>query len=117
MTMLDQLLVVLAQASVHSQQLLVLVMNSTLEAPCLLAQGTVVSTHVFNLHLQFLDFPCIGAETTILCCSSAVGVLMELEHVLGISYHALPPSTVVLLVDIICPFDTRLPLRIGVALN
>jgi hypothetical protein len=80
---LDQLQVMLTRLSVHSQQLLVLFMNSTVEGPCLLAQGTVVSTHVFNLHLQFLDFPCTRVETAVLCYNGALGVLFKLEHVLG----------------------------------
>jgi hypothetical protein len=47
----DQLLVVLTRALVHSQLLLVLVTNATLEGPCLLAQGIVVLAHLINLQL------------------------------------------------------------------
>jgi hypothetical protein len=113
----QQLLAALARASVHSQQLLVLVTNVTLESPQLLTQGTMVSTHVLDIHLQGLDLTCIHAEMTTLSCNGALGGLLQLEHVLGISRHVRPTAMVVVMVDVARPIDARLSLRIGVVLN
>jgi hypothetical protein len=71
--------------TVDGQNLLVLVVNVTLKSPQLLAQGTMLLAHTLDLLLKGFDLPCISTETTMLSSNDELGVVLQLEQVLGIS--------------------------------
>jgi hypothetical protein len=102
---------------VDHQELLVLVANVTLKSHQLLAQGTVLLSHMPNLLLKGYDLPCLSTETTTLSHNDAFGVLLQLKQVLGISCHVCPTTVVVVLKDIACLINVCLPLQIGVVLD
>jgi hypothetical protein len=56
-------------------------MNATLKSPQLLAQGTVILSHTFDLLLKGFDLPSISTEVTTLSSNDALGVMLQLEHV------------------------------------
>jgi hypothetical protein len=91
---------VLGRATVNSLKLLVLVANMTLKSPQLLAQGTVLLSHLSNLLLKGFDLPCISTEMMVLSSNDALGVVLQLEHVLTISCHVCPTSVVAVLEDV-----------------
>jgi hypothetical protein len=111
------LLVMLGRAMVDGQELLVLVTNMTLKSPQLLAQGTVVLGHMPDLLLRGFNLPCISIETMTLSNNNALGVVLQMEQVLGISSHVCPTTVVVVLKDIARLFNAYPPLRIRVVLD
>jgi hypothetical protein len=81
-----------------------LVMNVTLKSPQLLAQGTMLLSHTFDLLLKGFDLTCISTEMTMMSSNDVLGV------VLGISRHIRPTSMVVVLKDIACLIHACHPL-------
>jgi hypothetical protein len=73
--------------------------------------------YMLDLSFKGFDLPYISAETAVLSCNSALGVLLQLEHVLGVSRHVRPTVMVVVLKDIVRLINARLPLWIRVVLN
>jgi hypothetical protein len=94
------LLVTLDRAKVDGQKLLVLVTNVTLKSPQLLVQGTMLLINMPDLLLKGCDLPCISIETAALSSNDTMGVMLQLEHVLGMSRHVCPSSMVVVLEDV-----------------
>jgi hypothetical protein len=111
------LLVMLGRATVDGQKLLVLVANATLKSPQLLMQGTVLLSHTSDLLLKGFDLPCISTETTTLFRNDALGVVLQLEHVLSISHHVRPTSVVVVLEDVARLINVCRPLWIRAVLD
>jgi hypothetical protein len=71
---------------------MVLVTNVILKSPQLLVQGTVLLGHTLDLLLKGFDLPCISIETMTLSSNNALGVMLQLEQVLGIlAMYAQPP--------------------------
>jgi hypothetical protein len=89
----------------------------TLKSPQLLAQGTVLLSHMSDLLLKGFDLPCISTETTALSSNDALGVMLQLEHVLGISHHVCPSNVVVVLDDVACLVHVCHPLQIRAVLD
>jgi hypothetical protein len=85
---------------VDGQKLLVLVVNETLKSPQLLAQGTMLLSHTSDLLLKGFDLPGISTKTTMLSSNDGLGVVLQLEQVLGISRHVRPTHMVVVLEDV-----------------
>jgi hypothetical protein len=108
---------VLGQETVDGQKLLVLVMNVTLKSPQIQAQGTVLLIHTSDFLLKGFDLPCISTETTTLSSNNVLGVVLQLEHVMGISRHVCPTSVVVVLEDSARLFNACRPLQIGEVLD
>jgi hypothetical protein len=68
------------------------VTNVILKSPQLLVQGTVLLGHTLDLLLKGFDLPCISIETMTLSSNNALGVMLQLEQVLGIlAMYAQPP--------------------------
>jgi hypothetical protein len=107
----------LGRATVVGQKLLVLVANATLKSPQLLMQGTVLLSHTSDLLLKGFDLPCISTETTTLFRNDALGVVLQLEHVLSISHHVRPTSVVVVLEDVARLINVCRPLWIRAVLD
>jgi hypothetical protein len=107
----------LLQLILQVLELLVLVTNATLECPQLLVQGIVLLSHMSNLLLKGFDLPCISTETTTLSSNDALGVVLQLEHVLGISRLVHPTSMVVVLEDIAHLINACRPLWIRAVLG
>jgi hypothetical protein len=74
-----QLLVTLGRATVDSQELLVLVMEVTLQVSHLLANNTMLLGHMTDLLVKGLDLLGIATKMTPLCCNDALGVVLQLE--------------------------------------
>jgi hypothetical protein len=91
---------VLGRVTVDGQKLLVLVTNATLKSPQLLVQGTMLLSHTSDLLLKGFDLPCISTKMTTLSSNDALDVVLQLEHVLGISRHVRPTSVIMVLEDI-----------------
>jgi hypothetical protein len=102
---------------VDGQKLLVLVTNATLESPQLLAQSTVLLGHTLDLLLKGFDLPCISTETKTLSSNDALGVVIQLEQVLGISHHVHPTTVVVVLKVVPRLVNACPPLQIRVVLD
>jgi hypothetical protein len=115
--MLKQLLVALNRATIDGQKLMVLVMNVTLKSPQLLAQGTVHLSHTSILLLKGFDLPCITTEMKMLSSNDALGVMLQLEQVMGISHHVRPTSVVVVLEDVARLVNACHPLQIRAVLD
>jgi hypothetical protein len=101
---------------VDGQKLLLLVANTTLKSPQLLVQGTMFLSHTSDLLLKRFDLPCISTEMPALSSHDALGVVLQLEHVPGISCHVCPTSVVVVLEDVACLVLACHPLQIGAVL-
>jgi hypothetical protein len=91
--------------------------NATLKSPQLLVQGTVFLSHTFDLLLKGFDLPCISTETTMLSSNDAMGVVLQLEHMLSISRHVRPTRMVVVLEDVAFLIHACRPLWIGAVLD
>jgi hypothetical protein len=102
---------VLSRATVDSQKLLVLVANATLKSPQLLAQGTVLLSHMSDLLLKGFDLPCISTKMMMLSSNDALGVMLQPEQVMSISRHVRPTSVVVILEDVARLINACLPLE------
>jgi hypothetical protein len=85
---------------IDGQKLLVLVTNATLKNPQLLVHGTMLLAHTLDLLLKGFDLPCISIKTVMLSSNDALGVVLQLEQVLGISCHVRPTTMVVVLEDV-----------------
>jgi hypothetical protein len=73
--------------------------------------------HTLSLLLKGFDLPCISTETAPLSCNDVLGVMLQLEQVLGISHHVRLTTMIVVLKDVTCLINARLPLRIRVVLD
>jgi hypothetical protein len=102
---------------VDGQKLLVVVANTTLKSPQLVAQCTVFLGHMSDIVLKGFDLPCISTEATTLSSNDAMGVMLQLEQVLGISHHVHQTSMVVVLEDVAHLINTCHTLRIRVVLD
>jgi hypothetical protein len=101
---------VLGQATVDSQELLVLVVEANLKVSHLLAHDTILLGHTTNLLGKGLDLLGITTKMTPLSCNDALDVVLQLEQVLGIACHVCPTTIVVILEDVACLIHVCLPL-------
>jgi hypothetical protein len=102
---------------VDSQELLVLVAEVTLQVSHLLAHDTILLCHMTNLLGKGLDVLGITTKAALLSCNDALGVVLQLEQVLGIARHVRPTTVVVILKDVACLIHACLPLRVRAVLD
>jgi hypothetical protein len=72
---------------------------------------------MLDLLLKGFDIPRITTKTALLSCNNALGVVLQLEQVLGISHHVRPTIMIVVLKGVACFIHACLPLWIRVVLD
>jgi hypothetical protein len=102
---------------VDGQKFLVLVASTTLKSPKLLAQGTMLLGHTPDLLPKRSDLPCTTTEMKMLSSNDILGIMLQLEQVLGISRHVHPTTMVVVLKDVAHIINACPPLRIRAVLD
>jgi hypothetical protein len=73
--------------------------------------------HVTDLLHKGLDLLCITSQMTLRSCNDALGVVLQLEQMLGITCHVRPTTVVVVLKDIARLIHACIPLRVEVVLD
>jgi hypothetical protein len=116
-TVPKQFLVMLDRAAVDGRELLVLVTKVTLQVSHLLAHDTILLGHTTNLLGKGLDLLGITTKTAPLSCNDALGVMLQLEQVLGIARHVHPTTMVVVLKDVARLIHVFLPLWVGAVMD
>jgi hypothetical protein len=107
---LKQLLVTLGRAAVDGQDLLVLVVKVTLQVPHLLTHDTILLGHMSGLLRKGLELLGITTKMTPLFDNKVLGVMLQLEQVLGATHHVRPTTVVVVLKDVARLIHACLPL-------
>jgi hypothetical protein len=92
------------------QQCLILVANVTLHVSNLLAYDTILLGHTTNLLVEVCDLLDIATKMALLCSNDALGVVLQLEQVMGIACHVRPTTVVVDPIDVTCLIHAGLPL-------
>jgi hypothetical protein len=91
--------------------------NVILKSPQVVEQSAVLLDHTPDLLLKGFDLPCISTEMKMLSNNDALGVMLQLEQVLGISHNVCPTTMVVVLKDVACLINACPPLQIGAVLD
>jgi hypothetical protein len=99
------------------QECLILVAEVTLQVCNLLAYDTILLGQTTDLLVEVRNLLGIATKTTQLCNNDALGVVLQLEQVLGIAHHVRPTTVVVDLIDVACLIHVSLPLQVGAVLN
>jgi hypothetical protein len=89
----------------------------TLQVSHLLTHDTILLGHTTDLLGKGLDLLGITTKTTPLSGNDALGVMLQLEQVLGIACHVCPTTMVVILEDVACLIHACLPLWVGAVLD
>jgi hypothetical protein len=110
-------LVVLGRVMLDGQELLVLVVKVTLQICHLLAHVTILLGHTADLLGKGLDLLGITTNVTPLSCNEALGVMLQLELVMGIACNIRPTTLVVVLKDVACLIHACLPLCVRAVLD
>jgi hypothetical protein len=103
--------------TVTAHKYLLLVVMATLQVPNLLAHVTILLGHATDLLGEVLDLLGITNKMEPLLRNDALSVVLQLEHVLGISDHVCPATVVVNLKDVAYLIHVSLPLWVRAILD
>jgi hypothetical protein len=100
-----------------TQKCLLLVAKVTPQVPNLLMHDTILLGHTADLLGEVIYLLSITNKAALLLCNDALSVMMQLEQVLGISYHVRPTTVVVNLKDVAHLIHASLPFWVRAVLD
>jgi hypothetical protein len=92
-------------------------MKTSLHVSNMLAHDTILLGHTTDLLVEVRDSLGIATKTALLCSNNVLGVMLQLELVLGIACHVHLTTMVVDPIDVACLIHASLPLRVGAILD